>query len=81
MNPRQLTLYFRDGCSLCEAMAQELQPLQEEFGFDLEPVDVDTSPTLVAQYGTKVPVLVSPQGELCHYFLDPERVRRYFAAP
>lgn len=81
MSRGQLTLYFRDGCSLCEAMAEELQPLQAELGFALAAVDIDTSPALVSRYGDKVPVLSSTEGELCHYFLDSERVRRYFAAP
>lgn len=81
MSPRRLTLYFRDGCSLCEAMEQELQPLQQELGFDLCAVDVDSTPQLASQYGPRVPVLAAEEGELCHYFLDPDRVRRYFLAP
>jgi glutaredoxin len=76
-----LTLYQRYGCSLCDDMQQALHPLQRELGFSLHAVDVETDPLLEQRYGERVPVLASPQGELCHYFLDEEAVRCYFAAP
>ncbi len=76
-----LTIYLRAGCSLCEAMVYELAPLQAHYGFRTEAVDIDASPELVSRYGERVPVLVGPEGELCHYFLDPEALHRYFAAP
>jgi len=76
-----LTLYLRYGCSLCDDMLAALRPLQQELGFHLETVEVEDDPELEQRYGRRVPVLTSPQGELCHYFLDEEGVRRYFAAP
>ncbi|WP_127477190.1 glutaredoxin family protein [Sulfurivermis fontis] len=75
-----LTLYLRYGCSLCDEMLAALRPLQQELGFYLDIVEVEEEPALEQRYGTRVPVLTSPQGELCQYFLDEERVRRYFAA-
>lgn len=81
MGGRTLTLYLRYGCSLCEDMQQALQLLQQELSFTLHTVDVEADPQLEQRYGEWVPVLASPQGELCHYFLDEETVRRYFAAP
>ncbi len=77
----ELTVYLREGCSLCEDMLAELRPLQAELTFGLHTVDVDSDPALARTYGERVPVLTAPDGELCHYFLDHERVRRYFAAP
>jgi hypothetical protein len=41
----------------------------------VEVVDVDADPALEARYGELVPVLVHDGDTLCHYFLDPERVR------
>ncbi|GAB4300531.1 MAG: hypothetical protein Kow0096_20640 [Thiohalomonadaceae bacterium] len=76
-----LTLYLRHGCSLCDDMLAALRPLQQELGFSLAIVEVEEEPALEQRYGARVPVLTSPQGELCHYFLDLDRVRRYFAAP
>jgi thiol-disulfide isomerase/thioredoxin len=77
----ELTVYLREGCSLCEDMVAALAPLQAELAFGLRVVDVDSDPQLVDAYGDRVPVLAAPGGELCHYFLDHEMVRRYFAAP
>jgi len=69
-------VYLRVGCSLCDAMLDELEPYQGRPGFRLEIVDVDSSPELVALYGAKVPVLMGPEGEVSHYFLDPEALER-----
>jgi len=71
----RLTLYSRSYCHLCEEMARALGPLAAE-----APVDVDSDPALEARYGEKVPVLVDADGEeICHYFLDPEALRRRVA--
>lgn len=77
---KSLTLYLRDGCSLCEAMLAELQSLQPGLAFTLDVVEISDNPELEQAYGARVPVLVTPAGELCHYFLDPEKLRCYFAA-
>lgn len=76
----RLTLYVRVGCSLCEAMEAELAGLRARFPFELAIVDIDADPVLAARYNTMVPVLAAPERELCHYFLDPDALRRYFAA-
>jgi hypothetical protein len=81
MDGQVLTLYLRYGCSLCDDMLQAVRLLQRELGFCLHTVDVESDPQLEQRYGEWVPVLASPQGELCHYFLEEETVRRYFAAP
>ena len=75
----RLRLYVRAGCSLCEAMQLELKPMQARYGFELDVVDIDKSDKHVRAYGEKVPVLCGSNGEICHYFLDPERLENYFA--
>jgi thiol-disulfide isomerase/thioredoxin len=78
--PPRLTLYFRSGCTLCDEMQDELLAVQSRYGFALELVDVDSSAALVADYGHKVPVLTTAQGEeLCHYFLDHSALDGYFS--
>jgi hypothetical protein len=75
---RQLRLYFRSDCSLCEDMHREL--LASELPFELETVDIDTSEVLVSRYGHKVPVLTdASEHEICHYFLDRNALEGYFA--
>mgnify|MGYP000164748825 FL=1 len=58
-----LVLVTRQGCCLCEGLAQKLQALALPQGIEL--IDVDGDPALQARFGLEVPVLVlrSPQGE------------------
>ena len=42
----KLTLMFREYCSLCHKMREQLKPYQERFGFELEILDVDEDPVL-----------------------------------
>ena len=74
-----LTLYWRTGCHLCEAMLGQLQALQPEYGFELETVDIDDNPALEAAYGQLVPVLMHGETEICHYFLEVSKLRQYFS--
>jgi len=69
---KALVVYSREECHLCQNMILALQNLQEQVSFDFQVIDIDSSPELVALYGEKIPVLVSPinNQEICHYFLD-----------
>ena len=54
---RQLTLYYRDDCCLCEEMKSTIRAVAAMIPLDLEAVDVDSSASLKEKYGTEVPVL------------------------
>lgn len=71
----ELTLLSRSYCHLCHDMEVALAPIAEEFGASVTVLDVDDHPTLVEKYDELVPVLLLGDTELCHYFLDVERVR------
>lgn len=58
-------------------MELTLRPLAEEFGVEVEVLDVDSDPELLALYDERVPVLLHEDNELCHYFLDVAKVRDY----
>jgi uncharacterized protein YjaZ len=78
----RFTLYSRSYCHLCEDMLSALYALQaDSLHFEVEVVDVDADPALVARFDELVPVLFGEPGqpELCHYFLDEAAVRRYLA--
>jgi thiol-disulfide isomerase/thioredoxin len=78
----RFTLYSRSYCHLCEDMLLALNALQTDARrFEVEVVDVDADPALVARFDELVPVLFGEpdQPELCHYFLDEVAVRRYLA--
>lgn len=72
----KLTLYSRPACHLCDEMLDALQPLQSEFGFSVEKVNVDARPEDKARYGAVIPVLTGPDGqEICRYRLDEAALR------
>ena len=56
----------------------ELLPLQQRWQFDIETKDIDSDPLLRERYNTLVPVLAAGSEEICHYFLDPDKLAVYF---
>ena len=74
------TLYSRGYCHLCQDMLDALLRLQTPSRpFTVDVIDIDTAddPTLLARFDELVPVLYADlsQPELCHYFLDQDRVQ------
>ena len=55
-------------------MVAALRAVQAEHGFALEVIDVDADPALEARYNELVPVLTCDGIEVCHHFLDRERL-------
>jgi hypothetical protein len=67
------------------ALQAELRASDREAGCSIEVVDVDADETLTALYDELVPVLLARKDEadpvqLCHYFLDIDKVRAVLAA-
>jgi hypothetical protein len=67
------------------ALQAELRAAGVESGCSIEVVDVDADEALTARYDELVPVLLARKNEadpvqLCHYFLDAEKVRALLAA-
>jgi hypothetical protein len=58
--PPHLVLYSRQGCCLCEGLAEKLQSLDPPPPVTV--IDVDQDPALQARYGLEVPVLGVRQG-------------------
>jgi hypothetical protein len=74
----ELVLYGRTGCHLCEEMRADLLEFQTRFGFSLTEVEVGWDGELAERYGLLLPVLEKEGVEICHYFLDPERLKAAF---
>lgn len=66
----RLTVLSRGYCHLCHQMIAQLEQLRDRLDFSVDVVDVDRHPDLEEAWGTKVPVLLDGQTEICHYFLD-----------
>ena len=78
---KRLTLYWREGCHLCEEMGRELTRRRATLGVELEAVEISGDPELEARYGHKVPVLCDGDGPFALYrrwmrqFFDEEAPR------
>ena len=77
----ELTLYYREGCHLCESMLQALRGLRSRPAFELQLIDIDRDPELRQRYDEWVPVLCQGDREICHYHLDEAAVMAVFTKP
>lgn len=75
----ELTLYTRAGCHLCDEMKAGLALLRHGLGFRVTEVEVGWEGDLAERYGRLLPVLEMAGQEICHYFLDEERLRAALA--
>ncbi|MDH5435591.1 MAG: glutaredoxin family protein [Gammaproteobacteria bacterium] len=75
---RELVLYGRYGCHLCEEMRAALVEQHNQWDFTLREVDISGDMALEDKYGTRVPVLTENSTEICFYFLDTEVLRKHF---
>lgn len=73
----------RSYCHLCDDMIAALQELQGRIagGFAFDVIDIDQYPALETKWGDKVPVLLDDGVEICHYFLDPDRLAMHLSHP
>jgi hypothetical protein len=76
--PRFL-LYSREGCHLCELMAEELAGVLAGSDASFELVDVDADPGTRVRWGHKIPVLLLDNELVCHGSLDAEEVHKALA--
>lgn len=74
----RLTLYGRELCHLCYDMERALAACQAEQRFELEVVDIDSDPQLVARFGSLIPVLMAGETQICCYHLDRKAFNAYF---
>lgn len=75
----KLVLYSRQYCHLCHDMLAALENLRGEFEFEVDVIDIDADEELELKFNERVPVLEADGRELCHYFLDHDKVRGYLS--
>ncbi|MGD6842878.1 glutaredoxin family protein [Bacillus infantis] len=66
MKDRQMRLYTREGCHLCDHAKKIILNLQAAHEFELEEVDISTNDDLTERYGLMIPV-VELDGEEVQY--------------
>jgi glutaredoxin len=74
--PRDITLYTRPGCHLCDEAKAAIAPVLGEFGAVLREVNVDEDAVLKERYGWDVPVIFIGQRKAAKHRVDLEQFRR-----
>jgi glutaredoxin len=74
--PRDITLYTREGCHLCDEARAQLLQLASEFGVPLHEVDIDDDSVLRERYTNDVPVILLGRKMVAQHRLDARRLRR-----
>src|SRR5258706_16055726 len=76
VGPRDVTIYSRPGCHLCEEAKTQLAPLLREFGASLTEIDIDEDSQLRARYDYDVPVIFLGARKAAKHRVDLAQFRR-----
>jgi glutaredoxin len=74
--PRDVTLYTRPGCHLCDEAKAAIAPLLREFGASLREVNIDVDPALKQRYDWDIPVIFIGQRRAAKHRVDLEQFHR-----
>ncbi len=74
--PRDVTLYTRPGCHLCEEAKAAIAPLLREFGTVLHEVNIDEDAVLKERYGWDVPVIFIGKHKAAKHRVELAQFRR-----
>ena len=77
---REVRLYGKPGCHLCEIAEDMLEDLRDEFPFSLVQVDITADPTLFDLYRYEIPVVVLPEGQSVRGRVTIDQIRALLAS-
>jgi glutaredoxin len=66
----QITLYTRKSCPLCDKAKAVILELNEEWNFELEEIDIESSDELTELYGLMIPVVHIDGKEAAYGFVN-----------
>lgn len=72
---REVVLYTRKQCGLCDETAAELRRLRTDLQFDLREVDIDADEALRTEYNDIIPVVAVADRVIAHAPIDPLALR------
>jgi len=73
---RDVTIYSRPGCHLCEEAKNQIAPLLKEFNARLTEINIDDDPQLRARYDYDVPVIFLGARKVAKHRIDAAQLRR-----
>jgi len=74
--PRDVTLYSRPGCHLCEEAKAAIAPVLGQFGAALHEVNIDEDAVLQKRYGWDIPVIFIGKHKAAKHRIDLAQFRR-----
>jgi glutaredoxin len=74
--PREVTLYTRPDCHLCQEAKTAVAPLLREFGAGLREVNIENDAVLEERYGRDIPVIFIGARKAAKHRVDLEQFRR-----
>jgi glutaredoxin len=77
---RQVVIYSRKGCHLCELVKESLTKLSRRGGFTWQEVDVDSDTELRRQFNDEVPVVFIDGRKAFKYRMDEREFLRKLAS-
>jgi len=77
---RQVVMYSRKGCHLCEIVKETLTKLHRRGGFTWSEIDVDSDEQLRRQFTDEVPVIFIDGRKAFKYRLDEREFLRKLAS-
>lgn len=76
---RELVLYTRAGCTLCDHLLLAAEPIARQHGLAIRRIDVDDDPELQRRYRLDVPVLALGDREICRHRFDADALEKALA--
>ncbi|MEI6219701.1 MAG: glutaredoxin family protein [Actinomycetes bacterium] len=77
---RQVQIYSRMGCHLCEEALRTLEVLQKELNFEIQEIFIEGDADLEYKYGEQVPVIQIDHVQHDFFTVNPVRFRDSFNA-
>ncbi len=78
---RQVVLYGRDGCCLCDDAREVLLRVQARCEFELTERDIEADESLLRDYLERIPVVTIDGMEVFELFVDEEELERRLNEP
>jgi len=76
---REITLYGRPGCHLCDEAREVLERIRPDLPFALVERDIEADDALFKAYLERIPVIALDGEELFEFFVDEAELRRRLA--
>ncbi len=74
--PREVIVYSRKGCHLCEIVKESLVKLHKRGGFHWREIDVDSDPEIRRLYTDEVPVVFIDGRKAFKYHMNEQEFLR-----